>query len=414
MVLGVNAADYSKWGSDIYKIKYMDLPNFEKVNNGVYVIDLGGISLDILLQGFSESKNAYCLVVFSGALSKKGIPPFFSGVTLAREVGVPLISISDPSLSLSEDLMLAWYAGNQLELNLPSKIAKILDNIFQKLEVKPILMGGSGGGFASLLQTSLLETPVKTIVWNPQTNISKYHINHVFKYLKICFPNFKDEIISYEKMDVLNQNIKLLELVHKIGLINDVYDIKKKDVLFLQNIKDNYHIKNHLYPFFKSEKGFKRNGVNSFVNSHDLALHIGAWGEGHIPPYKEIIVNTLKSIIKGKSNKDISSTLSMSYSNKSYIPNFSIEKSKINYKLIEIMGEKFVEIYLDEDWEVLNLEYAAYFIKDNVNLKIDWYQFSTRFLIPDSDFDSIHIFVRDIFGNVLQEIIPVDFSVNIA
>ncbi|WEI19351.1 hypothetical protein PY247_04980 [Acinetobacter proteolyticus] len=60
-------------------------------------------------------------------------------------MNLPLISISDPSLSLSNDLTLAWYAGNHLERNLPEKISVLLDQIFEKLQIKPILIGGSGG-----------------------------------------------------------------------------------------------------------------------------------------------------------------------------------------------------------------------------------------------------------------------------
>ncbi|WP_343621274.1 heparinase II/III domain-containing protein [Acinetobacter proteolyticus] len=410
MVLGINAADYSKWGSEIYKIKYIDFLNAKIINNGVYVIDLGGISLDILVQGLGEYKNDYCLVIFSGALNKKGIPPFFSGATLAKEVGVPLISISDPSLSLSEDLMLAWYAGNHLEINLPSKIAKILDNFFQKLEIQPILMGGSGGGFASLLQTSLLKTPVKTVVWNPQISLSEFNLNMVLQYLEYAFPSLIAKINLCKALPKIEHKDNIKKLLDEAGVIHNIFNIKfneKSEILYLQNINDNYHVKNQLISFYKKRQGWERVGLNSFTNWKGINIHVGEWGEGHIPPSKTILINIVNEIILGRNIKEISAQLSLPYGYENYISKFNSLDIELSYKIFNKYGKNYLEITLNENDSSLNLEYAVYFIKDKERIRIDWYQKSPVFEIPESGIDAIHVFSRDFFDNKLQSYIEI-------
>lgn len=195
------SSEYGKWNLPVYDTNFsIFTSNDMDIKNGIYIIELNGIKLEILIKDLEKAIlcNRHCLVVFGGALAKRGIPPFFSGLNLSVELDTPLITISDPSLVFSEDLLLSWYAGNNLEKDLPQKIANILDSIFTTLNLKPILLGGSGGGYASLLQTSLLKTNVKSVVWNPQTKISNYNLDAVANYLSICFPEISHDVMKYE------------------------------------------------------------------------------------------------------------------------------------------------------------------------------------------------------------------------
>lgn len=408
MVISNSFVNYSRWNTEVYESKYHDFIKKEEFCNGIHVINLGAISLDLLLQGFQKKENEYCLVVFGGALSKKGIPPFFSGIELSKSLNLPLISLSDPSLSLSNDLTLSWYAGNHLERNLPEKISVILDQIFEKLQIKPILIGGSGGGFASLIQTSLLKTAAKTVVWNPQTSIAEYYPNHVINYLKNCFPVFKNEVKECIAISGPKKKKEILKLIEKIGLINTSPILEDADILYLQNISDKYHIENHFKPYFHSIKNIERLGVNSFGNLNGLNIHMGNWGEGHVPPSRDILVDIINKIIEGKSMSEIATKLSIPYQDQDYVPKFSlkedIENDKINFKIIDQEDSRAVEVYLDNSKINQNLEYAIYFLKNGQKVKTVWYQPESIFELPSQDIDSISLFVKDFFGGKIQQV----------
>jgi hypothetical protein len=317
------SANYGKWSADLYKFDYDKFSDeLNQISDGVYTISLGKVSVDILLQGFHDKSALdidHCLVVFGGALTRRDEPPFFSGVSLSKEIGIPLISISDPSLSLSDDLMLSWYAGNYLEPMLPEKISVILDIFFKKIKLKPILMGGSGGGFSSLLQTGLLETKVITLVWNPQIDIKEYHSNHVLKYLRICFPEFAEEISLVVNSSEKEKKSVVDKVAVKINLpkINEL-DFKNNTILYLQNVNDLFHINNHYLKFIKKFTNIRRLNINSFYSGNFFYTHVGNWGRGHSAPPKNILINILSSIINNKDMYDVVNNIPFSSDDNSW------------------------------------------------------------------------------------------------
>lgn len=94
-MLNLIKSDYEKWNSKVFQV---DCDEFLGGNlffeNGIYCINLGSIKIDILLKNleYKEQSGNHCLVVFGGALSKRGAPPFFSGVNLSAELKAPLIT----------------------------------------------------------------------------------------------------------------------------------------------------------------------------------------------------------------------------------------------------------------------------------------------------------------------------------
>src|SRR5699024_4027987 len=100
--------------------------------------------------------------------------PVLSGLGISGAVDANRVFISDPSLVLDEDLMLAWYAGNHRQPNLQEVLTNIIGKIAQGLDSKKLVFfGGSGGGFASLYFASHFEDSL-ALVFNPQTDIAKY------------------------------------------------------------------------------------------------------------------------------------------------------------------------------------------------------------------------------------------------
>ena len=112
-----NKSPYDIQPRKIYThIPFRDIDNITELKNGIYHIDCDSQSIDFLVDGidsFDEKKGF--LVCFSGAVTNRECKyaPFFSGLNIAKKLEMPIISISDPSLSISNDCNLAWYAGKE-------------------------------------------------------------------------------------------------------------------------------------------------------------------------------------------------------------------------------------------------------------------------------------------------------------
>lgn len=135
--------------------------------DGVYRLTGSNITVDYLLRDVQKARElGTVLVCFSGAIkTREGkTGPFFSGAGLHIRSGLPLISISDPTLALSDDLCLSWYMGDRDTVHLPQTIAAHLDGIAAHLGVQLVMAGGSGGGFAILNVQQHMRHPARSLV----------------------------------------------------------------------------------------------------------------------------------------------------------------------------------------------------------------------------------------------------------
>ena len=110
-----SAASYSRFSDPIYQWGSLDafLSNSDWID-GIHSIGEGAERFDVLFRGEVRSFSAgrALPVFFNGAVSRAGsAPPYFSGSTLAAQIGVPLVAIADPTLVLSESLTIGWYTG---------------------------------------------------------------------------------------------------------------------------------------------------------------------------------------------------------------------------------------------------------------------------------------------------------------
>ncbi|MGP9736684.1 hypothetical protein ACT3SQ_19285, partial [Brachybacterium sp. AOP42-C2-15] len=80
--------------------------------DGIHAIRFEGGHFDVLIRGglMAMEGSRSLPVFFSGAVQRDGTaPPFFSGTTLARQTGVPVVAVSDPTLHSSDQLSIGWY-----------------------------------------------------------------------------------------------------------------------------------------------------------------------------------------------------------------------------------------------------------------------------------------------------------------
>lgn len=286
--------DFVKWDADIHEVNSIndiDLSWLAQNSRNLIEVQNPGSPLHVLVGNLEIGKSV--IVGFSGALSKRNQnikPPFFSFLSLAKDLNLPFILISDPSLYHSNDLKLGWYAGNHKYLNLQSDIASLIDKISTEYQLIPVLSGGSGGGFASLAISTLMTVKHKVFVWNPQTSIKKYYPRFVREYVYSSFPTLKGSDIenAFEYLD--SQDI--ITDVTKTFLNNNA------EILYIQNYSDT-HTVTHATPFIDSH-GYSINASTEIPHLYSLRENkfvlFADWGEGHVEPPREIIMYILKGL----------------------------------------------------------------------------------------------------------------------
>ncbi|MDN3904180.1 DUF6270 domain-containing protein [Arthrobacter sp. YD2] len=282
--------DYSKWGSRVRT--WASLRVFAESGEwgeGVHSISLvDGNVLDVYLSSAVNAKSVgrTLPVFFSGALTnREGTkPPYFSGATLGSQLGVPYMAISDPTLNLSEDLGLAWYAGYEGG-RVQDSIRELLELLSDRAAMHLLLIGGSGGGFASMYYASRLGSKASAFVWNPQTSITDYVPSSVHGFLKVALPNHKAS--PRAKDDVSN--------LSDAGITSKNVDFRGHRLLYLQNYND-WHVKSHLAPYLDSS-GLSYRGNGLYSNSSNQSVVISAFGEGHAVPEKALIASVIGEML---------------------------------------------------------------------------------------------------------------------
>ena len=263
----------------------------------------------MLIKGLHDRSrtSSHALFVFSGAVSNRNgaQPPFFSGLGISGEMGLPLISISDPSLALSESLALGFYGGNEACPDLAIRIAGMVDKISFRHGMTPILMGGSGGGFAALNVSRYCRSQPISFVWNPQTRISHYTRSAVDAYLKTAFP------LTYREGNDVRE--KAEEILGASGVPHSLLDgALPRRVVYLQNRGD-WHMRTHMAPFISRLGAERVERCGFYARSRDIAFFAGKWGKGHATPPRDMITQVLRLLSLKRTPLDILGELEASY-----------------------------------------------------------------------------------------------------
>ena len=407
--------DLNAWDMPIYHYGVSDDYNdhhFDK--DGIHRIDLGfGQSVDICIQGMEaaiESKKTDVLLVgFAAAIAsrqeKNKKAPFFSGLNISRGLALPLISIADPSLALSQELALGWHAGNQGAFGFPQRVASILDSIAMSYSSRLLLFGGSGGGFASLILGTLLKSQTTIAVWNPQTSIGEYNRRMVLNYIKIAFPQY-----TLGEGDDTN----LHDALEELGILHDLRTRtlnENVEVFYLQNDSD-WLVKSHAISFLKRYP-FKRVGLGVFETpDKKMTAFIGTWGEGHVAPPNECIKELLSRLAEGEGPGSLARALEGGLGGmaplvkgKVYLAldpslqlNISVNSSEKGY---------IVRCDIDaSDLDLAGVLYAFYLMIDEVRVDVYWYSLENEVIFsgdyPEGKVEVI-AFVKDKFDQKIRQ-----------
>jgi hypothetical protein len=214
--------------------------------------------------------------------------PVFTGIDVARELDASFVAVSDPSLHLHPDLRLAWFAGCD-GLELQKVLPTLLDKIIAAGGASDVIcFGGAGGGFASLYYSAGIPNSI-ALVWNPQTDITRYNPPHVTEYGGAAFG-----------LETHEAAVAQLGSHVDTDLTATYAGERDNKILYLQNNSDG-HVVTHMQPFLASlgadiaplQKGAKVNGVVA----DGVWLFLDNWGEGHVPPPVPALSALLDSIV---------------------------------------------------------------------------------------------------------------------
>lgn len=392
--------------------KYIEL-NYQEffesdLIDGIYRLKIYTSFFEIVISGFTGKKNIdHFLVGLTGAMGRENTsPPYFSGAGIAKELSKPFISISDPTFDKGQDCTIGWYAGNIDIINLPNIIGQTIEKLALKYSATPIIFGGSGGGFAGLVLSVILKVKARILVWNPQTDISAYFEKSVITYLSTAFPcefmSVKEKILLLDSEDRKKALITFLYRYVKYPSVNHSKVSPFVDVVYLQNISDS-HVKSHTKPYF-TQKNFERlSGIRFMAES--VLMCFGCWGDGHIPPPRDILKNILLRLSENIELEEVVIDGELTNEEKIYLPVHSISNIDINalvsFKFFWENHNKYVELELKHDYDWYGAEFAIYYYNDDERVSIEWYTTSKIIAAPSCSFNKMHIFIKDIFGNTL-------------
>ncbi|SOE51819.1 hypothetical protein ODI_R3710 [Orrella dioscoreae] len=305
--------NYSRWKAGLQRHgddALAAIPPLEIATDTIHVFPLGpggdAPTLDVLARSFGGNTRSHFLVVFSAALGAtartQGSPPYFSGDQLAATSGLPLLAISDPTLAMDNEIRLAWYVGNHATGPLFGRIADVIDALALQTGKTPILVGGSGGGYAALSTAHYLRGAADVVVSNPQTCISRYMKEAGHQFLKTGFgvrrPQGIPEPKDAESLQALLDDIcpEFDTRVPDAALLR-----RNKRVFYLQNISDHAHVKNHARPYFDNESFPDRSGKCFVTEDGRMIFFPGEWGQGHAKTPMGLLAGILEGIVKGES-----------------------------------------------------------------------------------------------------------------
>jgi hypothetical protein len=211
-----------------------------------FKLNMGNFLLDFYINAKPHSGKIY---IFSPGFMRRDqfSLPFFQRLRWAEEIEATVIILSDPGLGLDENLGLSWFQGTRRDYFLP-KVADVLRDIVKVLEVphnRVMFYGSSAGGFASLMFASFVEGSC-ALVNNPQTNICRFLKGPVQALLDVCFDGISIDEASRE----LEDRFCVATHYRSLGVL--------PNILYVQNMFDQFHVDNHLQPFMEQIKSFSR------------------------------------------------------------------------------------------------------------------------------------------------------------
>ena len=176
---------------------------------------------------------------------------------------IPQISISDPTLEGNDHLESGWYLGHA-EANLPQILSELIVEFSSFLGTqRRIYIGGSSGGFAALLYSSL-DPESLAVAACPQTDLDAYQNNNTSAFKDTFFPNATE-----------SETIKQLTGID----LQERYSARIPNSCLITVSPRDHHLNGQIIPFWRCLKYPATENAILDVRYHGIDGHGGS-----IPP----------------------------------------------------------------------------------------------------------------------------------
>lgn len=208
-----------------------------------YTVDLGGFNLDFYFRP-SDIKRAW---IFSpGWLDRKQFPiPYFQRIKWFSSLQGIGISLSDPSLSLDDDIQVGWFLGSD-KADFLQETSKYIGELMEYNGIsrdETLFFGSSAGGFSSLGFATYLRGS-RALVVNPQTDLFRFHnIPELGKIIRSGFNSRNTTQLSIQ----YPWRFSISSLFMKENYA--------PSCLIMINTADDWHVSEHIAPLLASLSG---------------------------------------------------------------------------------------------------------------------------------------------------------------
>lgn len=297
-------SDYANYGVEPARWESTEQFATSGFGPGLHILPLpDGNHLDLIIRGDlgAVAERESVVVFLTGAMSQRNsmAPPFFAGRRLTHELGIPWVAVSDPSMQLADDLLLAWYTGSpgsDAHATLLAALRALADGLDRDL----LLVGGSGGGFAALRLNEELEGRSSVFAWNPQTDLLDYHPPTVRDYLRTLFPG--EGLDPIAEREAVEARLAEEGIGHRVGTL----DAGRRVVVF-QNAGD-HHVEGHLLPLVHRTPGMT-GGPRRFATDAEHQVRITTWGAGHAALPAHVTARAVDAMRRGHSASTVATDI---------------------------------------------------------------------------------------------------------
>lgn len=264
---------------DVPTTPVMDYHDFRPVSEpGVtkYQADLPrGTHLDALV--INKQSDVLVVALHGATMQNKNKPPRFEWMRTLRETEYSSMYFSDPCLGLDKRVQLAWYTGWK-NFDLYPILADWIQRTATAVNASKILiLGSSGGGFASLHIATYLPGSM-ALTFNCQTSVSAYKVQGTRlsaqrQYLEMVMPHLTPDV----PLEELDPSVDWAEpMGERLSALKRYQKPQQNYVYYTQNNNDVPHLEQHYEPFREVVEQGPNKGRIKFVRYDGP--------EGHVPP----------------------------------------------------------------------------------------------------------------------------------
>lgn len=263
---------------------YIDIQNCDAdLDDGDYALSLDDKGLQFNYKINRRSQSKYCFVFLPAALPlEKRIVPSFPRWSWGASIGHNAISVSDPTMLLSDTILGGWMQGKHDKWAL-EPIMSHLRAFFKNNHIdlnRVIFCGSSMGGFLALQLAANFKGSI-AYSENAQIDLRNYNLKKsMAKLADLCYgkPTLEDVAAQYV------HRFSLVEHFDKIGYVPNFYYVIKES--------DRHHFQDHFLPFLSyiQDKEFRFRRAEVILHNKDRS--------GHTPLSKIECLKRLRSIIE--------------------------------------------------------------------------------------------------------------------